>query len=277
MLFCSYQPFQFPDLEGSGEITLSLEASQRAERVYRDLLLKNAVARRMTMVARRASMVKRSNLKSQPGMLTEAIIEEAVEDTETDGSKFSQGAILFRGFLTKLGRRRKNWKRRFFELSSAGCLTYYKVCKTAACACVWMCVWMCVCVSVSVSGCLYLYICFCHLSRPKPCFPQHTCTHTHAHTHMHTPCPLFPARCLQVSGPRQEMGFLDLRKCLCVLPGGRCPINFYQNANPNLCFGIYVQNRQVCACASVSVSVLHSMNYQASSSPSFQLSFLFAF
>eukprot|EP00043_Microstomoeca_roanoka_P009718 m.92613 g.92613 ORF g.92613 m.92613 type:complete len:768 (+) comp14671_c0_seq1:195-2498(+) len=176
VLFCSYQPFQFPDLEGSGAITLSLEASQRAERLYRDLLVKNAVARRMTMVARRASLVRKNRSKHNSQTLSEAIIEEAIEDTETDNdsSRYSQGAVLFRGFLTKLGRKRKTWKRRFFELSSAGCLTYYKV-----------------------------------------------------------------------AGQRQEMGFLDLRSCICVLPGGRCPVQWYANANPNFCFGIYIQNRQL--------------------------------
>ncbi|EDQ85881.1 uncharacterized protein MONBRDRAFT_28839 [Monosiga brevicollis MX1] len=89
-------PFMFRNLHGTEPITLSLEASSKAHRLNQILRAKNAEGK--------AAASQRHG--------------EADEDP---------GAILFRGYLTKQGRVRKTWKRRFFELSDDGHLRYFTV------------------------------------------------------------------------------------------------------------------------------------------------------
>ncbi len=37
------------------------------------------------------------------------------------------GSVVFAGYLTKQGRRLRSWKRRHFEIDSAGWLKYYRL------------------------------------------------------------------------------------------------------------------------------------------------------
>lgn len=47
----------------------------------------------------------------------------------------------------------------------------------------------------------------------------------------------------KVAGQRKKAGACSLHMCTAIVPGGRCPINWYANANPGLCLGIICMYR----------------------------------
>ena len=115
------QPFHFKALDENNNITLSLEAAVRADAVSKALRLKNAVAQSF----------KRKPGKPGAAGAMDALAEEPeinsdddddIDETAGSESLADRGAapVLFRGFMTKQGAVRKNWKRRFFELYTTG-------------------------------------------------------------------------------------------------------------------------------------------------------------
>eukprot|EP00730_Choanoeca_flexa_P006691 TRINITY_DN12204_c0_g1_i6.p2 TRINITY_DN12204_c0_g1~~TRINITY_DN12204_c0_g1_i6.p2 ORF type:complete len:386 (+),score=55.99 TRINITY_DN12204_c0_g1_i6:2373-3530(+) len=102
VLFCSYQPFYFSKLDATNEITLSLAASSKAQKLNRALQVKNASA-------------------------TQAPIDKNDNDDEDGEEETTSAPLMFYGFMTKQGRVRKTWKYRYFELTATGRLVYYKV------------------------------------------------------------------------------------------------------------------------------------------------------
>lgn len=124
VLFCSVQPFHFKALDETNVITLSLEAAFRADAVSKALKVKNAVARSFRR-RKRSSAPAAAGAPVMEPVAEEGVDEDEDEDGEEDdasGSMAARGAapVLFRGFMTKQGAVRRNWKRRFFELHTTG-------------------------------------------------------------------------------------------------------------------------------------------------------------
>lgn len=118
------QPFHFKALDESNVITLSLEAAFRADAVSKALKVKNAVARSFRR-RKRLSVPATAGAPAMAPVAEEGIDDDEEDDGEEDDATASMAArgaapVLFRGFMTKQGAVRRNWKRRFFELHTTG-------------------------------------------------------------------------------------------------------------------------------------------------------------
>lgn len=111
IIFCCQHPLTVPP--DRVPIKLSLVAAVEAGHIHRALHSRNVVAR---------SIPVRVDMAAQPQRQGDDDGDGDSDDSNDDLS-FGYGtraSVLYRGFITKQGWLRRNWKRRFFELYTMG-------------------------------------------------------------------------------------------------------------------------------------------------------------